>query len=142
MTIAAVVGGLHGLVFAWIEPVLPNGILRRGLAYGAILWTLMAVYFELHAFFNMFGEPPVLVAVELVLWIAVLAVEGIILSALYGRVACRSRNHRTARPPLSPKEMGLPTRPRIRSRDDSCDRARAREQFVAVPPNYDRCDGD
>jgi len=84
MAIAAFIGGLHGLVFAWIEPILPAGILRRGLAFGAILWTLMAVYFEFHAPFNMFGEPPLLVSLELVFWIAVLAVEGVVLSSLYG----------------------------------------------------------
>lgn len=84
MAIAAVIGGLHGLVFAWIEPSLPRGRMRRGLAYGAILWTLMAVYFEFHAPFNMFGEPPLLVAVELGFWIAVVAVEGVVLSFLYG----------------------------------------------------------
>lgn len=84
MAIAAVIGGAHGLVFAWIEPVLPGGVLRRGMAFAVILWTLMAVYFEFHAPFNMFGEPPALVAFELVLWIVVLAVEGLTLSALYG----------------------------------------------------------
>lgn len=81
---AAVIGGLHGLVFAWIEPVLPICLLRRGLAYGAILWTLMAVYFEFHTPFNMFGEPPLLVSLELVFWVFVLAVEGLTLSVLYG----------------------------------------------------------
>lgn len=84
MAIAAVIGGLHGLVFAWIEPALPRGTMRRGLAYGAILWMLMAVYFEFHAPFNMFGEPPSLVALELGFWIAVVMVEGIVLSFLYG----------------------------------------------------------
>jgi len=94
MAIAAVIGGLHGLVFAWIEPVLPGGVLRRGMAFAAIIWALMAVYFEFHAPFNMFGEPPVLVAFELALWIVVLAVEGLTLSALASEV----RSQRRARP--------------------------------------------
>lgn len=84
LAIAGVIGGVHGLVFAWIEPALPSRTLRRGLAYGATLWALMAVYFEFHAPFNMFGEPPALVAVELAFWVIVLATEGLILSALYG----------------------------------------------------------
>lgn len=84
LAIAGVVGGLHGLVFAWIEPALPQGRLRRGLAFGAVLWVLMAVFFEFHAPFNMFGEPVALVAIELGFWVVVLAAEGMILSLLYG----------------------------------------------------------
>ncbi|RKF14849.1 hypothetical protein D6850_08235 [Roseovarius spongiae] len=84
MSIAAVIGAVHGLIFLWIEPVLPRATVPRGLAFGAILWALMALYFEFHAPFNMLGEPPVLVAVELAFWAAVLAVEGAALSLLYG----------------------------------------------------------
>ena len=85
MAIAAVIGAIHGLVFWWIEPALPRGIVARGLAFGAILWALMALYFEFHTPFNMFGEPVALVAVELVFWIAVVAVQGLVLSIIYGR---------------------------------------------------------
>ncbi|MEQ8308185.1 MAG: hypothetical protein RIA09_16750 [Hoeflea sp.] len=85
MAIAAVIGIIHGLVFYWIEPSLPRGIVARGLAFGAILWALMALYFEFHTPFNMFGEPVALVAVELVFWIAVVAVQGLVLSIIYGR---------------------------------------------------------
>jgi len=81
----AVIGVLHGLVFAYLEPALPSqGRLKRGLAYGVILWVLMAVYFEFHAPFNMFGEPISLVFVELGFWAVVLALEGVVLSFIYG----------------------------------------------------------
>jgi len=81
----AVIGVLHGLVFAYLEPALPSqGRVKRGLAYGVILWILMAVYFEFHAPFNMFGEPISLVFVELGFWAVVLAVEGVVLSFIYG----------------------------------------------------------
>lgn len=85
MAVAAVIGVVHGLVFYWIEPALPRGVVARGLAFGAILWALMALYFEFHVPFNMFGEPSSLVAVELVFWIAVVAVQGLVLSIIYGR---------------------------------------------------------
>jgi hypothetical protein len=84
LAIAGIIGGLHGLVFAWIAPALPGGRLKRGLAFGVVLWVLMAVFFEFHTPFNMFGEPVALVALELVFWGVVLAVEGLILSFLYG----------------------------------------------------------
>lgn len=82
--IAAVIGALHGLVFCWIEPALPRDRLRRGASFAVILWVLMAVYFEFHTPFNMFGEPAALVAVELVFWAMVTLVEGLALSYLYG----------------------------------------------------------
>ncbi|MDR9395643.1 MAG: hypothetical protein RI571_15220 [Roseovarius sp.] len=85
MGIAAVIGVVHGLVFYWIEPALPRGIVGRGLAFAAILWALMALYFEFHTPFNMFGEPVALVAVELVFWIVVVAAQGLVLSIIYGR---------------------------------------------------------
>lgn len=80
MAIAALIGVTHGLVFFWIEPALPRRMATRGLAYGALLWILMAVYFEFHVPFNMFGEPLLLVAVELGFWVIVTAVEGLVLS--------------------------------------------------------------
>lgn len=85
MTLAAVIGLVHGLVFFWIEPALPRGIVGRGASFAVILWALMALYFEFHTPLNMFGEPPVLVAVELAFWIAVTLVQGLVLSATYGR---------------------------------------------------------
>jgi hypothetical protein len=54
------------------------------LAFGVILWALMALYFEFHTPFNMFGEPVALVVVELLFWIPVAAVQGLVLSAIYG----------------------------------------------------------
>lgn len=85
LAVAAALGAVHGLVFMWIEPILPKEIVPRGLTFGVVLWALMALYFEFHAPFNMFGEPLRLVALELGLWAIVLVVEGLALSALYGR---------------------------------------------------------
>lgn len=84
LAIAAAIGVFHGLVFVYIEPSLPATRVRRGIAFGAIVWALMALYFEFHVPFNMFGEPVHLVAVELLFWIVVVLVEGLVLSAIYG----------------------------------------------------------
>lgn len=85
MAIAAGIGAAHGLIFLWIEPALPRGLIGRGVGFAVILWALMALYFEFHVPFNMFGEPPVLVAVELGFWAVVTLVQGLVLSAIYGR---------------------------------------------------------
>jgi hypothetical protein len=85
MAIIACIGVVHGLVFLWIEPALPRGIVQRGASFAVILWALMALYFEFHTPFNMFGEPPVLVAVELGFWVVVTLVQGLVLSVIYGQ---------------------------------------------------------
>ena len=46
---------------------------------------LLAVLFELHAPFNMFGETLQLVSLELLFWVAVVGVEGLVLAWGYGR---------------------------------------------------------
>ena len=85
MAIAAGIGVVHGLVFMYIEPSLPKNKLKRGVAFGAILWALMALYFEFHTPFNMFHEPILLVLLELLFWIAILLVEGLLISWIYGK---------------------------------------------------------
>lgn len=85
MAIAAVVGIVHGFVFMYIEPSLPKSKIKRGVAFAAILWALMALYFEFHTPFNMFHEPVLLVLLELLFWIAVLLVEGLLISWIYGK---------------------------------------------------------
>lgn len=81
----ALLGAVHGLVFRGIVRGLPADPLRRGLAFGLVLWALMALFFEFFAPLNLFGEPLALVALELALWLPVLLVEGLVLSLVYGK---------------------------------------------------------
>lgn len=85
MAIAAFIGIVHGLVFTYIEPSLPKGKIKRGVAFAAILWALMVLYFEFHTPFNMFHEPILLVLLELVFWVIVVLVEGLLISLIYGK---------------------------------------------------------
>jgi hypothetical protein len=84
LAITAIIGLLHGAVFVLVEPALPTGRIKKGLAFGGIVWGLMALYFEFHVPFNMFGEPIGLVALELLFWVPVAAVEGLVLAWGYG----------------------------------------------------------
>ena len=86
MLLGSVIGALHGLVFVFLLPALPTSTLKRGIAFAAILWILMALYFEFHVPFNMFGEPVWLVVVELLFWVPVLFVEGLTLSFLHDKL--------------------------------------------------------
>jgi hypothetical protein len=84
--ISLFIGALHGGVFAYIRGSLPESSIKSGLAYGGILWILMALYFEFHAPFNMFGEPLALVGLELFFWVFVVGVEGVLISTIFDRV--------------------------------------------------------
>jgi len=96
MAIAAGIGVVHGLVFTYIEPCLPRGTIKRGAAFGVILWALMALYFEFHTPFNMFHEPVPLVFLELFFWIIVLLVEGALISLAYGKSRSASDRNESA----------------------------------------------
>ncbi|UVE51984.1 hypothetical protein KU306_16815 (plasmid) [Haloferax larsenii] len=85
MTISLFIGALHGGVFAYIRDSLPENTIKSGFAYGGILWVLMALYFEFHVPFNMFGEPLPLLGLELFFWVFVVSVEGVVISTLYDR---------------------------------------------------------
>lgn len=99
LAIAAGIGAIHGLVFTYIEPSLPRANkLRRGIAFAVILWAIMALFFEFHTPFNMFGEPLALVAVELFFWAIVLLTEGLILSYTYGESRVEARSATRSRP--------------------------------------------
>jgi hypothetical protein len=89
MAITALIGIVHGLVFTYIEPSLPKNKIKRGAAFATILWALMALYFEFHAPFNMFHEPVSLVLLELLFWVVVVLVEGILISSIYGKSRTR-----------------------------------------------------
>jgi len=85
MLISLFIGALHGGIFAYVRDSLPENTVKGGLAYGGILWALMALYFEFHVPFNMFGEPLPLVGLELFFWVFVVSTEGLLISTVYDR---------------------------------------------------------
>jgi hypothetical protein len=73
------------IVFARFYEVLPTNDRRlKGLSFGIMLWALVAVFFELFTPFGLFGEPPVLLVYELVLWLIGLSAIGTLMGMLYG----------------------------------------------------------
>ena len=57
--------------------------IKKGIAYGLILWGTIAVFFELFTPLGLFGEPLHLLAYELLLWLIGLVAVGIVLSLIY-----------------------------------------------------------
>lgn len=77
---------IFGFFFAVLYDSIPGkGKVRKGVAYGIILWGTIAVFFELFAPFGLFGEPLHLLAYELLLWLVGLIAVGLVLSCTYAR---------------------------------------------------------
>jgi len=74
------------IVFARFYDVLPTQDRRlKGLSFGIMLWALVAVFFELFTPFGLFGEPPILLAYELTLWLIALVTIGVLMGTIYRR---------------------------------------------------------
>jgi hypothetical protein len=74
------------VVFARFYDLLPTQDRRlKGLSFGIMLWALVALFFELFTPYGLFGEPLILLAYELTLWLIGLSTIGTIMGILYGR---------------------------------------------------------
>jgi hypothetical protein len=72
-------------VFARFYDALPTQDRRlKGLSFGIMLWALVAVFFELFTPFGLFGEPPILLAYELTLWLIGMVTIGVLMGTIYG----------------------------------------------------------
>jgi hypothetical protein len=77
---------IAAVVFARFYDALPTQDRRlKGLSFGIMHWALVAVFFELFTPFGLFGEPPILLAYELTLWLVGLSTIGVLMGILYGR---------------------------------------------------------
>jgi len=77
-------------IFSFFFAVLYDSIpghskIKKGFAFGIILWGMIAVFFELFTPLGLFGEPLHLLAYELFLWFIGLVTTSIVLSGIYAR---------------------------------------------------------
>lgn len=77
---------IFSFFFAVLYDSIPgHGKIKKGLAYGIILWGTIAVFFELFTPLGLFGEPLHLLVYELLLWFVGLVVTSLVLSGIYTR---------------------------------------------------------
>jgi hypothetical protein len=75
---------IYSFVFALLYDSIPGKTrVRKGVSYGVILWSLIAVFFELFTPNGLFGEPLHLLAYELLLWLAGLVTVSVVISLIY-----------------------------------------------------------
>jgi hypothetical protein len=75
----------QAIVFAFIRRGLPEGLIARGLAFGAVAWGLFTPWFEFYLPWNLMLEPTALVLVEMLCWAGILALAGVAISLAFGR---------------------------------------------------------
>jgi hypothetical protein len=74
----------QAVAFAAIRSSLPAGLIRRGLAFGAIAWALFTPWFEFYLPWSLMHEPTALVLIELLCWSGVMAIVGVTISFAFG----------------------------------------------------------
>jgi len=75
---------IYSVVFAVLYDSIPGkGRIRKGFAFGVIIWSMIAVFFELFTPHGLFGEPLNLLAYELFLWFVGLEIVSITISVIY-----------------------------------------------------------
>lgn len=73
----------HGFVYRWLAASWPSGVLPRGLRFTGLVTLLSFGFWEFFTPFNLFGEPPTLIAVELCFWLVVAAAEGFTIATVF-----------------------------------------------------------
>lgn len=82
---------IYSIVFAALYDSIPGkGRITKGFVFGIIVWSMIAVFFELFTPHGLFGEPLNLLAYELFLWFVGLEIVTITISAIYQKNSLKS----------------------------------------------------
>ena len=93
-----VIALIQAAVFAYIRRSLPEGLIARGLAFGAVAWALFTPWFEFYLPWSLMLEPTALVLLEFLCWAGVMALVGLAISLSYGRPRAEAASTRLTEP--------------------------------------------
>jgi len=83
-----ILGGLmlfgigHAFVYRWLSPAWPSGVVSRAIRLAALVFFLTYLFWEFFTPLNQFGEPLLLVGLELVFWAIIALAEAFAISAV------------------------------------------------------------
>lgn len=83
-----ILGGLvlfgigHSIFYRWLSPAWPRSIWSRGWRFSVLTLGMTFLFWEFFTPFNLFGEPLLLIGLELVFWTIVAFSEGLVLAAV------------------------------------------------------------
>lgn len=75
----------HAFVYEWLSAAWPTGLLPRALRFAALQFFMVFLFWEFFTPFNQFGEPLLLVALELLFWAAIALGEAFVIAGIMER---------------------------------------------------------
>lgn len=76
---------VHAFLYRSLAPAWPPGVAPRGARLAGLVFLLSYLFWEFFTPFNQLGEPPALIALELVFWAVTAAAEGFTIAAVMER---------------------------------------------------------
>jgi hypothetical protein len=74
---------VHAFIYRWLSPHCPPGLFPRALRLGLLIFILSFLFWEFFTPFNQFGEPRLLIALELLFWALIAMAEALALTAVF-----------------------------------------------------------
>ncbi len=78
-------GIIHAFIYNWLSRSWPPGVLARGLRMTLLIFLLSFLFWEFFTPYNMFGEPFILVLLELAFWGVIAISESFTIAAIMER---------------------------------------------------------
>lgn len=72
----------HAFIYDWLAHAWPNGITARALRMALLLFLLSYLFWEFFTPFNQFGEPALLIGLQLLFWAAIAIAEAFAIAAV------------------------------------------------------------
>lgn len=72
----------HACIYCWLSPAWPEGIPRRAVRFGGLIFCMTFLFWEFFTPYNQFGEPLPLIALELCFWATIALAEGFAIAAV------------------------------------------------------------
>lgn len=76
-------GFIHATVYQSIAQAWPEGVIPRATRFAGLLFGISYLFWEFFTPFNLFGEPILLIALELVFWAIIASVEAFSIAVIY-----------------------------------------------------------
>ena len=75
----------HAFVYEWLSAAWPPGLLPRALRFAGLQFFMVFLFWEFFTPFNQFGEPLLLVALELLFWAVIAIGEAFVIASIMER---------------------------------------------------------
>jgi hypothetical protein len=72
----------HAFVYRWLSPVWPSGITAKAARLAALIFFLSFLFWEFFTPFNQFGEPFLLIGLELIFWAVIAIAEALTIASV------------------------------------------------------------